>query len=85
MFLRSDLDLHCKSVSGPRLADYEFSLEYLFSDLLIVFKTGSGGFPHSALRIVGITLRLDRQCQDNGLVKHWLTIVQKHGFVNCCS
>ena len=25
-----------------------------------------------ALRIMGIALRLARQCQDNGLVKYWL-------------
>ena len=28
-----------------------------------------------ALRIMGIELRLARQCQDNGLVKYWLKIV----------
>ena len=36
------------------------------------FKTGSSDFPPLALRIMGIALRLARQCQDNGLVKYWL-------------
>ena len=31
----------------------------------------------SALRIMGIALRLARQCQDNGLVKYWFKIVKE--------
>ena len=43
----------------------------------IVFKTGSSGFPLLALRIMEISLRLVRQCQDNVLVKYWLKKVQE--------
>ena len=44
-----------------------------------VFKTGSSGFPTHPLTlgIMGIALRLARQCQDNELVNYWLKIVQE--------
>ena len=42
-----------------------------------VLKTCSSGFPPLALRIMGVALRLARQCQDNRLVKYWLKIVQE--------
>ena len=45
-----------------------------------VFKTGSSGFLpwHSGLSShQGIALQLARQCQDSGLVKYWLKIVQE--------
>ena len=42
-----------------------------------VCKTGGSGFPPLALRIMGLSLRLARQCQDNELVKYWLEIVQE--------
>ena len=43
-----------------------------------VFKSGSCGFP-LPLWIMGIALRLVRQCQDNGLINCWLKIVQETG------
>ena len=42
-----------------------------------VFKTGSSGFPPSALRVMGTVLQLARQRQDDGMVKYWLKIVQE--------
>ena len=43
-----------------------------------VFKTGSSGFPSW---IMGIALRLARQCVDNGLVKYWLKKIVRETWI----
>ena len=42
-----------------------------------VSKTGGSGFLPWRPGLIGIAVRLARQCQDNGLVKYWLKAVQE--------